>query len=43
MGVNLGQYVGGEVDLETALSNAKSEIEGVMERGGYYTWARYKP
>jgi multiple sugar transport system substrate-binding protein len=39
MGVNLGQYVGGEVDLDTALSNAKKEIEGVMERAGYFTWA----
>jgi len=43
MGVNLGEYVNGQTDLDTALSNAKSQIEDVMKRSGYYTWANYTP
>lgn len=39
MGVKLGEYVNGQKDLETALSEAKAEIQDVMSRAGYYTWA----
>ncbi len=43
MGVNLGEYVSGEADLDAALGAAKSQIQDVMERAGYYTWANYTP
>ncbi|NOX52395.1 MAG: sugar ABC transporter substrate-binding protein [Gammaproteobacteria bacterium] len=43
MGINLGEYVNGQTDLDTALSNAKMQIQDVMERAGYYTWANYSP
>ena len=41
LGVRLGEYINGQKDLDTALSEAKVEIEDVMSRAGYYTWADY--
>ena len=39
MGVKLGEYINDQTDLDTALSEAKAEIQAVMDRSGYYTWA----
>ncbi|MEM7333941.1 MAG: sugar ABC transporter substrate-binding protein [Chloroflexota bacterium] len=36
MGEQLGAYLNGQVDAETALANAKEQTEAVMEREGYY-------
>lgn len=45
MGEQLGAYLNDAVDAETALANAKSQTEDVMERSGYYISAeeRYAP
>ena len=41
MGVHIGEYVNDQTDLDSALAAAKAEIEDVMNRSGYYTWANY--
>ena len=41
MGVHIGEYVNDQTDLDSALATAKAEIEDVMNRSGYYTWANY--
>jgi len=38
MGQKLGSYLNGEMSAEDALAEAKSEIEALMARSGYYGW-----
>ena len=38
MGEQLGAYLNGTIDVETALANAKEQTTDVMAREGYYGW-----
>ena len=42
MGVALSEAMSGEVGIQDALDDAASKTRDVMNRSGYYTWARYK-
>jgi len=42
MGVALSEAMSGEKGIQEALDEASAKTRDVMNRSGYYTWARYK-